>query len=139
MLPRRLLLVCSATFLIASVVACCGLLNPASRLYGKWKWDVDEAFDGAIGNLMNLSAVGMTVDFRSDGTATVEAKWALGSGAQVGKWAVTSAEGDVLNVDFTPDNSEQTQQFTLTMIDADTFKMKDTGQGNSAIFRRVKE
>ncbi len=139
MLTRRLLLVCCAIFLIASVAPGCSMLNPASRLYGKWKLDVDESFAGAAGGLINMAGGGMTIDFRSDGTATVAAKSFLGGGKEAGKWTLASADGDVLTVDFTPDNSAQTRQYVLTMQDADTFKMKDTGQGNAAIFRRVKE
>jgi len=143
-----MLLVTSAVFLIASAAACCGMLNPASRLYGKWKLDVAETvrrasennpLAGAAGGLINMAGGEMTIEFQSDGTATVEAKSMFGSNSESGTWSLAGADGDTLTIDIVPNDSGQSRQMTLRMVDADTFETEDAGQGESAVFRRVKE
>lgn len=149
MLARRCLLVALALALTTSTLACCGMFNPASRLYGKWKLDFEESLKRSVGdNQLQAAAArlawgfyggNITIDFRSDGTASFNLDSLVGGGSNDGKWSVTSAEGDTLKVQVTPDDSEKPSTFTIHLIDADTFELEDLGQVNVAVFRREKK
>ena len=145
---RRLLLAACAAGLIGSIVGCCGLLNPASRLYGKWKLDIEATIDRNAGGTdiqagLARAAWGVLggdviVEFRSDGTGTFAGNSIVGGGTEEGSWTVVRAESDLIIVQFTSNNSGESRQVDLVMKDPDTFEVAGDN-GNVAIFRRVQE
>ena len=138
----------------AVLVGCCGLLNPASRLYGKWKLNIDATIDRNTGGnefqaglaraAWSLVGGDVTVEFRSDGTGAFSGRIVnassgslSGGGTEEGTWSLTSAEGDSFVVKLESD-SGQTGEVTILLTDPDTFEV--TGDdGNVFIFRRMTE
>ena len=144
---RVLTILCAATFLV-SAIACCGLLDPASRLYGKWKLDVDATIEKATGGnevqaglakaAWGLFGGDVTVEFRRDGTATFRGNLNFGSGSEDGNWTLTSADGDTLKIQVDGDDS-QPRDITIHMVDSDTFEVNNPQAGKPLVFRRVKD
>ena len=144
---RRIITSMSAILLLGVIVGCCGLLNPASRLYGKWKLDVDATIDRIAGGNdiqagLARAAWGMiggeiVVEFRSDGTGTLTSR-ALAGGVEEGTWTLKNAENDTLVIEFTANGSGQKRDVEILMTDPDTFEISGDN-GNVAIFRRVPE
>ena len=143
---RRIIAAASALFIIGFAVACCGMLNPASRLYGQWKLDVDATIDRATGGNdvqagLARAAWGMfggdiIVEFRSDGTGTFTGRTLAGAGTEEGTWAVQRADADSIVVNFTSNNTGESRVVELMMKGPDTFEIEGD-DGNVAIFRRV--
>jgi len=125
----------------------CDLLNPASRLYGTWKLDVDTTIDRAAGGnafkkaaLQTMWSFGggdVTMEFRPDGTGEMRGNSVFGAGNETGTWKLMSAESDTLRVELTTDKG--THEQVLRMLDANTFEvdLNAGGQVNTATFRRV--
>ena len=130
---RRSELILPCSLLLASLAGCCGLLNPAARLHGKWKLDVDATIDRAAGGNdvqagLARAAWGMfggdiVVEFRSDGTGAFTGKTLAGGGTEEGKWTLKSAEGDTLVIEFTPDGSGQPREVEILMTGPDSFEV----------------
>lgn len=125
----------------------CDLLNPASRLYGTWKLDVDATIDRAAGGnafkkaalqtMWSLGGGDVTMEFRPDGTGEMKGATAIGGGNETGTWKLLSADSSTLRVELTTDKG--THEQTLRMLDPNTFEvdLNAGGQVNTATFRRV--
>ena len=148
MVMQRSVLLFVVTIGLVVGAACCGLLNPASRLYGKWKLDVESTIDRNTGGNdvqagLARAAWGMfggdiIVEFRSDGTGTFTGNTLAGGTAEEGTWSLVRADSDTIVISFTGNNSGQTREMSLLMTDPDTFEF--TGDnGNVVIFRRVQQ
>ena len=145
---RQALYLLSALLCVAVLAGCCGLLNPASRLYGKWKLDVDATIDRIAGGNdlqagLARAAWGMfggdiVVEFRSDGTGTLTGNTLAGGTTEEGTWFVKTVEDDTFVIEFTNENTGQTRDVELNLTDPDTFELKGD-DGNAVIFRRVVE
>ena len=145
---RRSLAVLFTLFSLAVIVGCCGLLNPASRLYGKWNLDVDATINRIAGGNdiqagLARAAWGMfggdvVVEFRSDGTGSFTGKSFAGGETEEGNWNLKSANEDTLVIEFTANSTGQTREIEILMTDANTFEVSGD-DGNAAIFRRVVE
>jgi len=137
-----------AAALLGCAVAGCEWLNPAARLYGKWKLDVDATIDrNAGGNDVQAGLAraawgvfggDLVIEFRSDGTGTFTGESIVGGSTEEGRWSVVRAEPERIEIEFTSDRTGNTRQIELNMPDADTFEVEGAG-GNVAIFRRVKK
>jgi hypothetical protein len=149
MTARRLAsLFCLAAAL--AIISGCNFLNPASRLYGKWKLDVDATIERAAGGnefkkatlraMWGLVGGDVTMEFRADGTGDMTGSGMLGSESKSGTWKLLSAESDKLKVEFTTDQG--THEQTLRMIGADTFEVDQKLPNDevlTATFRRIIE
>ena len=145
---RRILYISFAIWFAGILAGCCGLLDPASRLYGKWKLDVEATIDRAAGGndfqaglaraAWGLVGGDIIMEFRSDGTGTFTGRSLAGGSVEEGTWTLKSADQDKLVIDVTPQGGGQTREVEILMTDADTFEVAGP-DGNFAIFRRVKE
>jgi hypothetical protein len=143
---RGSLWACGILALVAAFSGC-DLLNPASRLYGTWKLDVDTTIDRAAGGnafkkaalqtMWSFAGGDVTMEFRPDGTGEMKGNSALGSGNESGTWKLVSAESSSLRVELTTDKG--THEQVLRMLDPNTFEvdLNAGGQVNTATFRRV--
>lgn len=143
----RFLAALAGCLLLAVVVSCSGLFNPASRLYGTWVLDVDATVERAAPdnqlrqNLLRTSwaLIGgdVAMTFQSDGTASYKGSSLFGSASQSGTWKVNSAEGDVLQVEITPDSAQSPSSVEVRFLTEDTLEIDSTtGQVQVLIFRR---
>ena len=148
MIARRAGMVACMGLFIVVALSGCDLLNPASRLYGKWKLDVETTIDRAAGGselkksaLRAMWAIvggDVTMEFRPDGTGEMKGSTALGAGNETGTWKLVSAESDALRVALT--TYKGTHEQVLRMLDANTFEVDlpaAGGQLTTATFRRV--
>ena len=150
MFQRVAISVCLTTILL-SAVACCGLLNPASRLYGKWKFDVEGTYaqhpaDAAeVDELTILRAINtifLTVEFRSDGTmefktnSIADTVPALTGMSGESTWSLASADGDTLTLDIGRSGASYTTQTQINMLISDSFAWIDSNRSQSLVFRR---
>ena len=149
MVTRRCSLFACGIFALLAATSGCDLLNPASRLYGTWKLDVDATIDRAAGGnafkkaalqtMWSLGGGDVTMEFRPDGTGEMNGAAALGSGKETGTWKLVSAESNTLRVELTTDKG--THEQVLRMLDANTFEvdLNASGQVYTATFRRVEQ
>jgi hypothetical protein len=145
---RRLWMLACILSLVCVSLTGCDLLNPASRLYGKWKLDVDATIDRAAGGselkksalraMWALIGGEVTMEFRPDGTGEIQGASALGAGNETGTWKLVSADRDTLRVEITSDRG--TYERVLRMLDANTLEvdLPVAGEQTSATtFRRM--
>lgn len=127
----------------------------SSALVGRWRLDlqgevdrVGEGQQGAQAQLMRELAqkmadqMSMELEFRSDGTMTLDLN-TFGQQRQVqGQWKVAERKGNQIRLQITVPGEEPPEETLLIhLIDADTIELAPPGRGDQpkrSVFRRVK-
>ncbi len=134
--------------MLGFAIACCGFFNPASRLYGQWKLDVDATIDRAArGNEVQAALAravwkvfsgDVIIEFRDDGTGAFIGDTVIGGTSQECTWTLVEAKDESLILNIPNEETGEARDVEFMLPDEDTIEIAGA-DGNVAIFRRVTE